>query len=185
MSKKQGFTKADLERLGLTEVSPGQFKKAEKFQGIFPTASETENDGSFSKDHYNDLVNRKQAIFIPYQVPSKKNSQNIGRNPKTGRPLIYKSEQYRNYLAATKSYWTALKADFHNLIENKQKPYRIGISFVRSTRQRFDFIGPGETIQDFMVDFGWIDDDDARTMKPVFEDFGVDKQAPGVYIRIL
>lgn len=179
MSKKFPVNEDTLKSMGLVETSPGIWEKPK----------ETYKNLVFHKEPVQLLKRRqheeKNCVFIPYQVPSKKNSQNIGRHKVTGKPTLYKSKQYIQYIRATQSYWQNLKPDFLRLLEGKEKPYQISFEFVRATRQAFDYVGPLETVQDLMQEFDWIGNDDARTMKPILEDFGVDKNNPGVYIRVL
>ena len=61
----------------------------------------------------------------------------------------------------------------------------ISFTFVRGTRHKFDYINPAQTVQDDMVKAGWIEDDNAEFILPVFIQYTYDKQNPGVWIEIL
>ena len=71
------------------------------------------------------------------------------------------------------------------MIKGKSKPHRISFKFVRKSKHKFDYINPAQTIQDQMVKYGWIDDDNADEMLPIFVKFEYNKEAPGVYINVL
>jgi len=68
--------------------------------------------------------------------------------------------------------------------QNK-KPYRISFKFVRKSKHKFDYINPAQTIQDEMVKYGWISDDNADEILPIFLEYEYDKHNPGVYINVL
>ena len=64
-------------------------------------------------------------------------------------------------------------------------PAKISFTFVRGTKHKFDYINPAQTVQDDMVKAGWIEDDNAEFILPVFIQYTYDKQNPGVWIEIL
>jgi len=68
--------------------------------------------------------------------------------------------------------------------QNK-KPYKISFKFIRKSRHKFDYINPAQTIQDEMVKYGWISDDNADEMIPIFLEYEYNKDNPGVYINVL
>ena len=124
-----------------------------------------------------------RGIFIPGNVPSSKN----GRRWK-GRYFIV-SKQTQRYYKNSKKYWIENKKEFLKLLKGKDSqnkaPYRITFKFVRKSRHKFDYINPAQTIQDQMVKFGWITDDNAEEMLPIFLEFEYNKDNPGVYINVL
>lgn len=125
------------------------------------------------------------AIFIAGQVPSSKNSRQT--DTKTGR--TFPSKQTQDYKKATLRYWQLYKGRFFELSEGKQEPFIVGFLFVRRDKRRFDWVNPVQTIQDLMVDHGWIKDDNSTVMVPypLITDKGqtyiVDSANPGVYIK--
>jgi len=123
---------------------------------------------------------RIDKIFIPTNVPSSKNSRRW-----TGKYFIG-SKQTMRYYKETKGYWLQHKKDFKNMVKDldTKKPYRIVFKFVRKSRHKFDYINPAQTVQDQMVKYGWITDDNANEMIPVFEEYEYNKDKPGVYIYI-
>jgi hypothetical protein len=64
------------------------------------------------------------------------------------------------------------------------KPLAVHFQFVRATKHQFDYINPAQTVQDLMVKFGWIDDDNADEVVPVFEPYTFDKTNCGVWIWV-
>ena len=124
-----------------------------------------------------------RGIFIPGNVPSSKNGRRW-----TGRYFIV-SKQTARYYKNSKKYWVEHKKEFKKLLKGKdsqnKKPYRISFKFIRKSRHKFDYINPAQTVQDQMVKFGWISDDNAQEMLPIFLEFEYDKDNPGVYINVL
>jgi len=125
--------------------------------------------------------------FIPYQIPSKKNSRQVFVHPHTKRMVNIPSKAYTEYINATKMYWEAFGREFKNTIESERLkfPLKIHMTFIRKTKQRVDYFGPGESVFDLMTDFRWWPDDNHLYGKPFFGDIEVDKNNPGVRIKIL
>lgn len=121
----------------------------------------------------------RRVFFIPFNTPSSKNGKQW-----TGSKLI-DSEVTRNWKQASKPFWEAMKQDFLEELSHFEKPYQIEFTFIRRTKGRFDYVGPLETVLDEMVDQGWLEDDEARIVKPHLGDFKYDKENPGVFIKIL
>ena len=124
-----------------------------------------------------------RGIFIPGNVPSSKNGRRW-----TGRYFIV-SKQTARYYKNSKKDWVENKKEFLKLLKGKdsqnKKPYRISFKFIRKSRHKFDYINPAQTVQDQMVKFGWISDDNAQEILPIFLEFEYDKDNPGVYINVL
>ena len=124
-----------------------------------------------------------RGIFIPGNVPSSKNGRRW-----TGRYFIV-SKQTQRYYKNSKKYWIEHKKEFKKLLKGKDSqnkaPYRITFKFVRKSRHKFDYINPAQTVQDQMVKYGWITDDNAEEMIPIFLEFEYNKDNPGVYINVL
>ena len=106
-------------------------------------------------------------IFIPFNVPSKKNSRNVTTKiSKTGSRYagIINNKSYKDYYTKSSGFWIGFKSHFKTLLIGRPKPYCIGLHFIKSTHHNFDFIGPTETIQDLMVEFNWVDDDNINNL---------------------
>ncbi len=117
-------------------------------------------------------------IFIPGNVPSSKNGKRW-----TGSRLIH-SKATMKYIKESKPYYLENQAKFRKMIKGLNKPIRVKFLFIRGSKHKFDYINPAQTVQDLMVQFGWIDDDNCQEMKPVFLDYKYDKENPGVIISI-
>jgi|TARA_R110002020_G_scaffold177555_1_gene370319 hypothetical protein len=120
-----------------------------------------------------------REIFIPGNVPSSKNSKRW-----TGKYLI-NSKTVMNYIKNTKDLWLENKDCFLSMIENKEMPYTISFKFIRNSRRKFDYINPAQTVQDLMVKYDYIEDDNCDCMVPCFEQYEYNKEQPGVIIKIL
>lgn len=128
--------------------------------------------------------------WIPGQVPSKKNTQQLYvKKLNDGRiiPGTTASKRYKDYITATKNYWTIFGKEFNKtmILLDLNWPVLIEFTFVRSTMQEVDYVGPLESCQDIMQDFSWIPNDDYKHLKPVLGDIQVDKTNPGVKIKLL
>mgnify|MGYP003154210750 CR=1 FL=1 len=71
------------------------------------------------------------------------------------------------------------------MIKEKEAPYKISFKFHRSTRRKFDYINPAQTVQDLMVKYNWIEDDNCNYIIPYFEEYEYNKEKPGVTIKVL
>ena len=117
--------------------------------------------------------------FIPGNVPSSKNGRRW-----TGKYFIA-SKATMTYRKDTKSYYEDYAAPFKKVLAKYEFPVKIGFTFHRGSRHKFDYLNPAQTVQDDMVKAGWIEDDNAEFMIPAFEQYIYDKENPGVWIEIL
>lgn len=70
-------------------------------------------------------------------------------------------------------------------MKNASKPLKISFKIYRKTHRRFDYINIIQGLCDEMVRAGWLEDDDADNLIPVFEPYEVDKNNPRVEITVL
>jgi len=89
-----------------------------------------------------------------------------------------------SYIKATEALWVISGKSFRRLIKDMKKPLVVEFEFVRGSQHKFDYINPAQTVQDLMVKYGWIDDDNCDEIIPVFLPYWYDKKNPGVYIHI-
>jgi hypothetical protein len=123
-------------------------------------------------------------IFIPLNVPSSKNNKVW-----TGSRLIW-SKRALLYKKATEKIFLENRDSFINMILEKEKPYLVGFHFVRNSKHKWDFVNMVQTIQDLMVLYNYLEDDNVDNMLPVPMVlnnlyYTYDKDNPGVYIKIL
>jgi hypothetical protein len=126
------------------------------------------------------LPPRPGDLFIPHNVISSKNSKQW-----TGHRLI-KSKAALRYEKETADYWGWYRSTFLRELKGRGKPYRIGFYFVRATRQKFDYVNMAQLPLDLMQTHGWLEDDDADHVVPVFLGYETGtKKTAGLIIRVL
>ena len=118
-------------------------------------------------------------IFINGNTPSSKNSQQW-----TGRYLI-KSKATQQYIKDSKQEYLDNTNKFLKMLEGVDKPYKIEFTFIRKSKHRFDYINAAQIVQDLMVKYDWLEDDNMMEMKPFFGDYKYDKENPGTIIKII
>jgi hypothetical protein len=121
----------------------------------------------------------KGAIFIPGNTPSSKNGRQWTGKYSVGSPSTQK------FYKESKTYWEDNKDAFLKMLKGKTMPYKIEMTFVRGSKRKFDYINPAQTIQDQMVKYKWLSDDNMEVMIPVFAPYQYDKDKPGCYIKVL
>ena len=118
-------------------------------------------------------------IFIPGNVPSSKNGKRW-----TGKYLIH-SKTVMNYIKESKNDYINNKELFIDMCKDKEKPYTVSFTFYRGSRRKFDYINPAQTVQDLMVKYGYIEDDNCEYIIPCFEPYEYNKENTGVEIKII
>lgn len=149
----------------------------------------------------NQCLFKENIIFIPYNVPSLKNSKI--KSPRG----IFSSKAVKKYLSllGIQQYSTSkkevkgyvkkpniiaeLKPQFLQLLEGKTFPLEIGFHFVRNSKRQFDFNNATQIIADLFVSHDIIPDDNMDYFIPycLKKDnlyYSIDKENPGVYIEI-
>jgi Holliday junction resolvase RusA-like endonuclease len=112
-------------------------------------------------------------------TPSSKNSRVW-----TGRYSIA-SAATRKWKAATEQEFKDQAKKFRKETTGLPKPLRVEFKFYRKSKHKFDYINIAQAVQDAMVKFGWIDDDNADELIPVFAVYEYSKEDPKVEIKIL
>ena len=152
-------------------------------------------------------------IFIPGNVPSLKNSKQLGKTkPKYicrlceqgvgQKPIVLNSKTVKNYLQKM-----GIKKYHKNKVENYatrpnifrlstenyfyacSKPVIVGFHFVRDSKRKFDFHNAVQIIADLFVAHEFIEDDNMDCFIPVpmridGKWYSVNKNNPGVWIEI-
>ena len=132
-------------------------------------------------DEFEDLYRANRILYsslIPLNPKTKKNSQKIIRNPRTKAPMIIQSEEYKQY---EKDAGWFLKKPASPISE----PINIKCVFYRDSRRRVDLTNLLEAIDDILVKYKIIADDNFEIIRGhdgsrVF----VDKDNPRVEIEI-
>ena len=123
-------------------------------------------------------------IFIAGNTPSSKNSKQFV-TLKSGKTLLINSKTVQKYIKESKADWLVNKNEFLKMLENKEKPYKIELFFIRDSKRRFDYINAAQIIFDLMQEYDYIEDDDSTNVIPIFKGFEVDKVRTGVKIEVL
>lgn len=89
---------------------------------------------------------------IPLPPVSKKNSQQILKNPKTGRPFIMPSKKYKEYEVEAARY-------LPKLLKPIDYPVCVTCLFYMPTRRRTDLVNLLEAADDLLVHAGVLADD--------------------------
>lgn len=143
----------------------------------------------------------ENIIFLPGNVPSLKNSK-----IKTSRG-IFPSATVKRYLQflGIQKYSSSKKEvkgyvnrpnlfeelrEYFEQLQDKEPPYKLGFHFVRKDKRDFDFNNATQIIQDLLVAHDMIEDDCCRILLPFPLEmnnrfYTVDKENPGVYLKIL
>lgn len=148
-------------------------------------------------------------FFIPVNVPSSKNTRQIvhpkGKRARwnadkgfqgsviTAKDLphlrekskVIASKLVRDYQKRTEMLWISYAAGFRRLTAGLKKPLYVGFYLIRAKNNRFDYNNISQILTDLMVRFGWIDDDCADELVPVFLGYKVSAVDAGVIITIL
>lgn len=117
-----------------------------------------------------------REFFIPCNVPSSKNGRISNSVP---------SKSTLMYMAMTKKYWIRHKDEFREALLGICRPYYIEFTFIKKTEVLYDYINAAQIVQDMMVKYGWIDEDNVYAIKPYFGDPIKNKDNPGLIIKIL
>ncbi len=120
-----------------------------------------------------------KTFFIPGNVPSSKNGKQW-----TGRYFVF-SKATKEYQKNSRDWYLLYRDEFQKAVAELPKPLILEFEFVRDSRRKFDYVNPLQTVQDFMVDAGWVEDDNADEIIPRFRPYRYDKEKPGVYIDVI
>lgn len=143
----------------------------------------------------------ENLIWVPYNVPSLKNSK-----VKTSRG-IFSSPTVKKYLrllgiqrysshkkevigyVKRENLFEKIRPQIEERIKNKQAPYDVGLHFVRNSRRKFDFNNASQIIADLLVAHNMIEDDNMDYFLPYVlkienKAYSYDKENAGVYIKI-
>lgn len=139
-------------------------------------------------------------VFIPYNVPSSKNSK---IKTKKG---IFHSKTVSKYLRnlGIQSYSSSKKEislyktiplifpieELKELFKNETPPFLLGMHFIRDSKRKADFHNLVQLPLDLLTAFNIIDDDNMDCLFPIplkkeNKYYSIDKKNPGLIIEIL
>lgn len=124
-------------------------------------------------------------ITIPGELHSSKNGQQIIYNKRLGRMMVIKKAVARQQEKDLKVFLEANKKEWEKMVTDKPFPLKVGFYVYRKTRRRFDWVNIVQGLQDAMVKNGWLPDDSAIYLTPVFLGWDVDGQNPRVELTVL
>jgi len=117
--------------------------------------------------------------FIPGNVPSSKNGRRW-----TGKYFI-SSKTVMKYRKDTAKYYKQHAASFAKELSKHDLPVIVSFKFIRGTRHKFDYINPCQTVQDLMVKYEYLQDDNCNYIIPYFEPYEINKDDAGVIIKVI
>lgn len=121
-------------------------------------------------------------ITIYGELYSSKNSKRI---VKFGNKMaLIASKQYMASVKPIEQQLVLNRGNWLRMINGLPKPLKIVFKIYRKTHRRFDYVNIIQGLQDLMVKCGWLEDDNADILLPVFLEYEVDKNNPRVEISI-
>lgn len=122
------------------------------------------------------------TVTIYGELYSSKNSKRI---VKFGdRPALIASKQYMASVKPIEQQLVLNRDNWLREIYGLPKPLKIVFKVYRKTRRKFDYLNIFQGLCDLMVKCGWLEDDNADEIIPVFEPYDIDKNNPRVEISI-
>ena len=100
------------------------------------------------------------VIKIPLMCRSKKNSQSIIVNPRTHKPMIIQSKLYKEFEQECGYYLLKYK-------KNISVPINLKCTFYVKDKRKRDIVNLLNAIQDILVEYGVIADDNYNIVKSV------------------
>lgn len=123
-------------------------------------------------------------IVIRGEIHSSKNSRRILVNKRTHKPFVAKSKSSKDDEHSFAYQLNLQAAEWEQMVADQFYPYTICFKFIRATKRRFDYINMAQGILDAMVKSGYIEDDDADHVLPMFVPYEVDKNNAGCEITV-
>lgn len=121
-------------------------------------------------------------ITIPCELYSSKNSRRI---LKAGnKTIIAKSKVAKEQESFLTAFMLLQRKKWLEEIKDKEFPIRLSLRIYRKTKRRWDWVNIVQNLFDCMVKAGWLPDDDAEHLTPVFDGWEVDTKNPRVEIKV-
>lgn len=122
------------------------------------------------------------SITIYGELYSSKNSKRIVRFG--NKPALISSKQYMESVKPIEQQLVLNRQKWKMEIEGLSMPLKVYFKVYRKTRRKFDYLNIFQGLCDMMVKCGWLEDDNADVLIPVFYPYEVDKKNPRVEISI-
>ena len=124
------------------------------------------------------------SIFIEGKIYSSKNSRRILVNRKTNKPFVAKSQKSKADEESFAVQFSNNRETWEKMIAGAEYPLEIVFEFRRATRGAFDYVNLAQGLLDAMVKAGYVPDDNADYIIPVFVPYSVSKEHPGCVITV-
>ena len=124
----------------------------------------------------------ESTITIYGELYSSKNSKRIVRFG--NKTALIASKQYLASVKPIEQQLVLNRQKWLRMSEGYEKPLKIVFKVYRKTHRRFDYLNIFQGLCDMMVKCGWLKDDNADEIIPVFMPYDVDKTNPRVEIFI-
>ena len=160
----------------------------------------TNNEMTREKIRISKLYGKSEMVFIPFNIPSSKNSKvatsrGVFHSKTVGKFLRDIGVQHYSVSKKEITYYKTKPCLFpvtelKKLFLGADKPSIVGIHFVRQTKSKFDFHNICQIIFDLLVAFDIIEDDNMDCVLPFpleIDDkwYSVDKNNPGAWVTVL
>lgn len=124
-------------------------------------------------------------IVLPVELYSSKNGQQIIYSKSKQRLMVIKKAVARQQEYTLHTLLMANKREWVKMVDGKKFPLKVGFYVYRKTRRRFDWCNIVQGLQDAMVKEGYLPDDNASYLTPVFLGWEVDSANPRCEICVL
>ena len=124
------------------------------------------------------------SIFIEGKIYSSKNSRRILVNRRTGKPFVAKSQKSKSDEESFATQFSNNRETWEKMIAGVEYPLEVVFEFRRATKAVFDYVNIAQGLLDAMVKAGYVPDDDANHILPVFVPYSVSKTHPGCVITV-
>lgn len=121
-------------------------------------------------------------ITIYGELHSSKNGKSIINI--NGRPMLISKKVVRDAERGLLTQMIMNRYKFISETKNLSKPLKIVFKIYRQTKRRFDYVNIVQQFCDCMVKAGWIIDDNADEIIPVFLPYEIDKNNPRVELEV-
>lgn len=126
-------------------------------------------------------------ITLYGELFSSKNARQIVRV--RGRMLLVKSKQCQKgeklFAPQMEEKRDLFLSECANRLDGNKKPLKVAFKIYRQSHRRFDYVNIVQSLLDLMTKHGWLPDDNADEILPVFCEYEVDKDNPHVEISVI
>ena len=100
------------------------------------------------------------------------------------RKFLISSNAYRKNEAPLLLQMNTKRNEFLELVKDKEKPLEVRFLIYRKSARRFDYGNILQGFLDCMVKAGWIPDDNANEIIPIYMPYAIDRDNPRVELWV-